>query len=156
MTFARIAALVGCGLGVMVANVAVTVLYMVVYGHVIDRGHEKAYYDAHVQAAAPYLSIIAGIPLMFFAGRWAGAVPSALIVWATYAVIDLVIVVASGVTFRMGVLVAISLLTKLAFLLSAPFGFAPLWMAVLADTGATVVVTLNGLRLLGVKSRLRN
>jgi cation transport ATPase len=44
--------------------------------------------------------------------------------------------------------VAISLATKLAFLLSAPFGFAPLWMAVLADTGATVIVTLNGLRLL--------
>jgi cation transport ATPase len=44
--------------------------------------------------------------------------------------------------------VAVSLLTKLAFLLSAPFGFAPLWMAVLADTGATVLVTLNGLRLL--------
>ena len=44
--------------------------------------------------------------------------------------------------------VAISLATKLAFLISAPFGFAPLWMAVLADTGATVIVTLNGLRLL--------
>jgi Cd2+/Zn2+-exporting ATPase len=44
--------------------------------------------------------------------------------------------------------VAISLLTKAAFLASAPFGFAPLWMAVLADTGATVVVTVNGLRLL--------
>ncbi len=44
--------------------------------------------------------------------------------------------------------VAIALLTKVAFLVSAPFGFAPLWMAVLADTGATVIVTLNALRLL--------
>jgi cation transport ATPase len=44
--------------------------------------------------------------------------------------------------------VAISLVTKLAFLASAPFGFAPLWMAVLADTGAMVLVTVNGLRLL--------
>jgi cation transport ATPase len=44
--------------------------------------------------------------------------------------------------------VTIALLTKVAFLISAPFGFAPLWMAVLADTGATVIVTLNGLRLL--------
>ncbi len=49
--------------------------------------------------------------------------------------------------------VAIALLTKLAFLVSAPFGFAPLWMAVLADTGATVIVTLNGLRLLRTASR---
>jgi cation transport ATPase len=46
--------------------------------------------------------------------------------------------------------VTIALLTKVAFLISAPFGFAPLWMAVLADTGATVIVTLNGLRLLSV------
>jgi cation transport ATPase len=44
--------------------------------------------------------------------------------------------------------VAVSLVTKVIFLASAPFGFAPLWMAVLADTGATVLVTLNGLRLL--------
>lgn len=44
--------------------------------------------------------------------------------------------------------VGIALLTKVAFLATAPFGAAPLWMAVLADTGATVIVTLNGLRLL--------
>jgi cation transport ATPase len=44
--------------------------------------------------------------------------------------------------------VGIALVTKLAFLLTAPFGAAALWMAVLADTGATVIVTLNGLRLL--------
>jgi Cd2+/Zn2+-exporting ATPase len=43
--------------------------------------------------------------------------------------------------------VAIALLTKLACLVAAPFGFAPLWLAVLADTGATLIVTLNGLRL---------
>jgi hypothetical protein len=121
MTIGRMAALVGCALGVMVANVAITVLYMIVYSYVIDRGHEKEYYDAHVQIAAPYCSIVAGMPLMFFVGFWAGgfwgvklAVQSALIIWATYAVIDLAIVAASGLTFRMGVLVAISLLTKLA------------------------------------------
>lgn len=44
--------------------------------------------------------------------------------------------------------VGISLVTKLAFLVSALLGSAPLWLAVVADTGATVAVTLNGLRLL--------
>jgi cation transport ATPase len=44
--------------------------------------------------------------------------------------------------------VAIALATKFAFLVSALFGAAPLWLAVVADTGATVAVTLNGLRLL--------
>lgn len=44
--------------------------------------------------------------------------------------------------------VSIALATKFAFLVSALFGAAPLWLAVVADTGATVAVTLNGLRLL--------
>jgi len=44
--------------------------------------------------------------------------------------------------------VGIALGTKLAFLIFAVFGAAPLWLAVLADTGATVIVTVNGLRLL--------
>jgi cation transport ATPase len=44
--------------------------------------------------------------------------------------------------------VTIALATKFAFLVFAVFGAAPLWLAVVADTGATVVVTLNGLRLL--------
>ena len=122
MTLGRVAALVGCALGVMVANVAVTILYMVVYSHVIDVGHEKAYYEAHVKVAAPYCSIVAGIPLMFLAGLWAGgfwdvtlAVQSALIIWLTYAAIDLPILAASGcLTLRLGVIVAISLVTKLA------------------------------------------
>jgi Cd2+/Zn2+-exporting ATPase len=47
--------------------------------------------------------------------------------------------------------VAISLVTKLAFLVSALLGSAPLWLAVVADTGATVAVTLNGLRLLRLR-----
>ena len=44
--------------------------------------------------------------------------------------------------------VALALATKLAFLISAVLGAAPLWLAVVADTGATVAVTMNGLRLL--------
>ena len=42
----------------------------------------------------------------------------------------------------------LALATKFAFLVSALLGAAPLWLAVVADTGATVAVTLNGLRLL--------
>ena len=47
--------------------------------------------------------------------------------------------------------VTIALATKFAFLVFAVFGAAPLWLAVMADTGATVVVTLNGLRLLRIE-----
>ena len=44
--------------------------------------------------------------------------------------------------------VAISLCLKAAFLALAVAGLATLWMAVLADTGATVIVVANALRLL--------
>ena len=41
-----------------------------------------------------------------------------------------------------------SLLLKAAFLVMAIAGAATLWMAVLADTGASVIVVANALRLL--------
>jgi Zn2+/Cd2+-exporting ATPase len=44
--------------------------------------------------------------------------------------------------------VAVSLLLKAAFLVMAVAGLATLWMAVLADTGASVIVVANALRLL--------
>jgi hypothetical protein len=112
MTFGRVAALVGLALGVMAVNVAITILYMVVYSHVIDPGHEKAYYEAHVTRAAPYCSIVAGIPLMFLAGWWVGA-RAVIFVWLVYAFIDVAALAASGLTWRIGALAGVSLLTKL-------------------------------------------
>jgi Cd2+/Zn2+-exporting ATPase len=47
--------------------------------------------------------------------------------------------------------VAISLVLKAAFLVLAISGVATLWMAVLADTGASVIVVANALRLLRAK-----
>jgi len=121
INLSRIAWLVGVAVLVTVANVAASILYMVVYSYLIDPGHEKEYYDAHIQVAAPYCSIVAGIPLMFLAGWWVGswwqgefAVKSALVVWFAYAVIDLSIVLAAELTSRMAILVAVSLVTKLA------------------------------------------
>jgi hypothetical protein len=112
MTLGRVAALIGLALGVMAVNVAISILYMVVYSYVIDPGHDKAYYEAHVKIAAPYSSIVAGIPLMLFVGWWVGLRP-AIVVWLIYAVLDVAMVAASGPTFRTGVLMAVSLLTKL-------------------------------------------
>jgi Cd2+/Zn2+-exporting ATPase len=44
--------------------------------------------------------------------------------------------------------VAVSVTIKLAVLLAAVAGYAPLWLAVFADTGVALLVILNGLRLL--------
>ena len=113
---------------VLVANVAVSVLYMVIYGHIIDPGHEPKYYNDHIQVAGPYCSIVAGIPLMFFAGWWVAGwwrralgIRAAWAVWIAYTLIDLAIVVAAGMSLGMslgdGALVVVSLATKLAAVL---------------------------------------
>lgn len=118
----RIAWLAGIAILVLVVNIALSVLYMVVYSHLIDTGHEKQYYDDHIQLAAPYCSIVAGVPLMFLAGWWVSgwwqgefALKSALFVWLAYAVFDLAsVLLAAGLTSRLAILVAVSLITKLA------------------------------------------
>jgi Zn2+/Cd2+-exporting ATPase len=43
---------------------------------------------------------------------------------------------------------SIALALKAAFVVAAVFGVATLWMAILADTGASVIVVANALRLL--------
>jgi hypothetical protein len=126
MTFGRVATLAGLALGVMAANVAISILYMVVYSYVIDPGHDKTYYEAHIKIAAPYCSIVAGIPLFVLVGWWMGMRP-ALIVWLVYALVDIAALAAWGLTWRIGAVFAVSILTKLA---SAYFGaLAANWRA---------------------------
>ncbi len=50
--------------------------------------------------------------------------------------------------------ITIALGLKAVFLLTTLFGITTLWMAILADTGATVLVTINALRLLGYKPKI--
>jgi len=121
INLSRIAWLAGTAILVMAANILASVLYMVVYGYVIDPGHEKQYYDDHIQVAAPYCSIVAGIPLMFLTGWWVSgwwegkfSIQAALVVWTTYAVIDLAVVIAAGLTPKIAILSAVSLASKLA------------------------------------------
>ena len=45
--------------------------------------------------------------------------------------------------------ITIALGLKAVFLVTTVLGITGLWIAILADTGATVIVTLNALRLLG-------
>ena len=50
--------------------------------------------------------------------------------------------------------IALALGLKAIFLVGIVFGFTDLWMAILADTGATAIVTANSLRLLGFGDKL--
>ncbi len=121
INLSRMAWLVAIAVLVPVVGVAVSVLYMVVYGHLIDPGHERPYYDAHIQFAGPYIGVVAGIPLMFIAGwlvsRWWESkfvIESVWVVWFAYAVIDIAVLLAFGAPLGAAIFVAISLITKLA------------------------------------------
>ena len=118
--FNLLARLAGVAVLVMVAIILCTVLYMVAYGHLINPGHDEAFYQAHVQIAAPYCSIVAGIPLMFLAGWWVAgwkvhrsAIVMALAVWGVYATLDGAILVASGASRTILPLYTASFVTKL-------------------------------------------
>ena len=52
--------------------------------------------------------------------------------------------------------VALALGLKAVFLVTSVLGITGLWIAVLADTGATAIVTLNALRLLRFKGAKSN
>lgn len=106
-------------IAVLVLNVAAVFLYMAVYGYLISPGHEPAYYEAHAEAVAPYSSIIAGMPLMFLAGRWIGRrfapanrIKAALSTWLVYFLIDLAVIVMAGSLSRIFLLFAVSFSTK--------------------------------------------
>ncbi|MBU1307590.1 MAG: HAD-IC family P-type ATPase, partial [Alphaproteobacteria bacterium] len=49
--------------------------------------------------------------------------------------------------------ISVALGLKAAFLVTTILGITGLWPAILADTGATVLVTLNAMRLLGWRPR---
>ena len=116
----RLVWIVGTALFIMFANVVLSVLYIVFYSYVINPGHDERFYQEYARAAAPYCSIVAGIPLFYFVCRWLGgrwevdfAVKSALLVWLVYALIDISIIgAAAEVTVQLAVIVAISMATK--------------------------------------------
>lgn len=120
----------GVALAVMVLNVAVAFGVVWVYGTFIEPGHDEAFYQAAAQDIAPWSSIFAGAALFFLAALWLAwrrqgrnGYLFAGVVVAIYAAIDVSVVVAGGALAALGVMVAASMLSKLA---AAEFGA---WMA---------------------------
>lgn len=121
MNIGRLAWIIGAAILILVVNVALSVVYMVFYSYFINPGHDEKFYQDHIQIAAPYCSIVFGIPLFYFVCRWIGgkwekafAVKAAISVWIVYALIDLSIVAAvGGITLSAAGLVAVSMITKL-------------------------------------------
>ena len=120
MNIKRSAWIIGATIFILIVNVGLSVAYMVFYSYVINPGHDEQFYQDHIKIAAPYSSIVFGIPLFYFVCRWiAGkwekgfAVKSAISVWVVYALIDVTALIAGGLTLWISGLMAISLITKL-------------------------------------------
>ena len=120
MPVRRLAWIVGTALFIMFVNVVLSVLYIAFYSYFINPGHDERFYQEYARAAAPYCSIVAGMPLFYFACRWLGgkweadfAVKAALLVWLVYVLIDISVIGATaGFTSQLAVLAAISMATK--------------------------------------------
>ena len=126
MSIKRLVWIIGAAILILVVNVGLSVVYMVFYSYLIDPGHDEQFYQDHVKIAAPYCSIFFGIPLFYFVCRWIGAkwekdfaLKSAVGIWIVYALIDVTVLISSGLTLSVAGLMSISLITKL---ISAYFG----------------------------------
>ena len=120
MNLPQIAWIIGAAIFILVINVGLSIVYMVIYGYLINPGHEEQFYQEHVKIAAPYCSIVFGIPLFYLVCRWIGgkwernwAVKASIAIWLVYFLIDVTVLIASGLTLWITVLATISFTTKL-------------------------------------------
>jgi hypothetical protein len=119
MTARRSLQLLGATLLVMAVNVGISYLWVAFYSLLIEPGHDAGYYQAYARVAAPYTSIVAGIPLVYLAGRWVARwgqreapMRNAMALWAIYLGLDLAVMVGAGSLLSLAPLVVASFATK--------------------------------------------
>lgn len=104
--------------GTVMAEVAVIAAAFGVvafYSHAINPGQPVSAYQAWAAQAAPWASVIAGIPVFYALGRWwARGLATALAIFALYLVIDGAILAATGLNGLSPLIVVLSYATKLA------------------------------------------
>jgi hypothetical protein len=111
--------------GLEIALVLSAVAWVAIYSYLINPGHDLVYYQNHAQSASPLVSVVVGMPYLFFACRWVGrkagtrAVAMCLWVWFISFIIDVLLVSLGGATACVWAIVAISHVTKM---LAAYFG----------------------------------
>lgn len=58
----------GLGLAAMALNILVAFLVVWIYSIAVAPGHDRSFYEAFAQRAAPISGIVAGLPILFAAG----------------------------------------------------------------------------------------
>jgi hypothetical protein len=111
--------------GLEIALVLSAVAWVAIYSYLINPGHDLVYYQNHAQFASPIVSVVVGLPYLFFACRWVGrkagtrAVAMSLWVWLILFIIDALLVLLGGATAYVWAMATVSHFTKV---LAAYFG----------------------------------
>ncbi|MDF7777473.1 hypothetical protein P1X14_19605 [Sphingomonas sp. AOB5] len=106
--------------GAMVVNVAASFLWVFIYSITIAPGQDEAFYQAYAMRAAPWCSVIAGVPILFAAGwllaKWlgSGGWRAGIGAGLAYVAIDFAIIAAMGAVLAMPLILVLSFTTKLA------------------------------------------
>jgi len=105
--------------GLEIALVLSAVAWVAIYSYLINSGQDLVYYQNHAQFASPIVSVVVGMPYLFFACRWVGrkagtrAVATCFCVWFILFVIDVLLLLLGGGTAYIWAMMAISHVTKL-------------------------------------------
>lgn len=78
--------------GVLAAEVlliASAFLWVAIYSHLIAPGLGMSAYHRHAQAASPWVSVIVGVPLFYFLGRWLKSRRDAAVLFGLYLAFDI-------------------------------------------------------------------
>ena len=116
--------------GLEIALVVSAFAWVAIYSYLINPSHDSSYYQNYAEFASPIVSIVVGIPYLFFACRWVGrkagarAIATGLWVWFILFILDVllilvVVISVGGLDAYSGAMVAISHVTKM---LAAYFG----------------------------------
>src|SRR5262249_21294504 len=112
----RWGAAVGGALLAEVAQVIASVLWVVIYSYVLNPGQPMTVYEQHAQASGPWVSIIAGFPIFYFASRWiARSLPTALALFGVFLTLDVLLLLLIGARSAIAILwlIGLSYATKL-------------------------------------------
>lgn len=89
-----------CALLLHIILILLTVVWVAFYSHVLEPGHDRAFYEAHAARSGPFVSLIAGGPAFYVVASWVtGRRQSARPAWIAvtlYLLTDVAIFAAMG------------------------------------------------------------
>jgi hypothetical protein len=109
---------IAVAIGAMVLNVAMSFVWVFLYSVLIAPGQSEAAYQAYAMRAAPWCSVIAGVPILFGAGwllaRWhGGGWRTGIGAGIAYVVIDMAVIASAGMLTAFPLILVLSYATKL-------------------------------------------